>query len=452
MAHLRRHRHASQFCQHFQALVYTPSINYQIVLSPTFRIHGRVILQQQTVSGPRDALSVLNDCWNHITKSVKGREGQQSANQRQLLSFFPMPLVCHDVRTLSVILIHLPCHFYVPASMMATSSSTSHCLRCICLPAASRWERLAHAILNNWGRSSCSLPDCPHRPWRACKFAKSPTFTSFHHISSWQLTCIWFMYMLHTYVGITHNNTLHFQNDRSSNTALTFSRSLPSLPSLAQTSVLLLILKTHRCYFSLAWAEENAGKNICKEAPPKNRKKQASNEPSSIWRKRHQGCSVNDRMPKQPDACIASGCSLRGSQSCQGARPPHDTSKFALSASRGTCRSMVKLCTALFLPVLPVFSLWSDLIVLVSCNKPGFRWNSLRNCVYYDSLLFYLHIFAFLVNTALWYASRWWQRCIYASSTGRNSESIAVDGSHLIAVAQSKPLSKSQMFATLNAL
>lgn len=92
MAHLRRHRHASQFCQHFQALVYTPSINYQIVLSPTFRIHGRVILQQQTVSGPRDALSVLNDCWNHITKSVKGREGQQSANQRQLCLSFPCPL------------------------------------------------------------------------------------------------------------------------------------------------------------------------------------------------------------------------------------------------------------------------------------------------------------------------------------------------------------------------
>ncbi len=64
------------------------------------------------------------------------------------------------------------------------------------------------------------------------------------------------------------------------------------------------------------------------------------------------------------------------------------------------------------------------------------------------SQLLYLHIFAFLVNTARWYASRWWQRCIYASSTGRNSEYIAVDGSHLIAVAQSKPFSKSQMFAT----
>ena len=298
MALLLRHRNASQFCQQFQALVYTPSIDYHIVLPPTFRIHGRVILQQQTVSGPKDALSILNAYWNHITKSVKGLEGQQSANQQQpaysvhntgnhlivlCVSFFPMPLVCHDVRTLSVILIHLPCHLYVPGSMMATSSSTSHCLRCTCLPAASRWERLAHVILNNWGRSSCSLPDCPHRPWRACKFAKGPTFTSLHHISSWQLTCIWFMYMLHTYhycslVGITHNHTLYCQTDRSSNTALTFSRSLPSLPSLAQTSVLLLILKTHRCYFSLAWAKENAGKIFAKKSPQKTeRNKQAMN-------------------------------------------------------------------------------------------------------------------------------------------------------------------------------
>lgn len=40
----------------------------------------------------------------------------------------------------------------------------------------SRWERVAYAILNNWGQSSCSLPDCPHRPWRACKFAKESNF------------------------------------------------------------------------------------------------------------------------------------------------------------------------------------------------------------------------------------------------------------------------------------
>ncbi len=47
--------------------------------------------------------------------------------------------------------------------------------------------------------------------------------------------------------------------------------------------------------------------------------KQASIEHSSIWSKRHLRCSVNDRMPKQLEACIASGYSLRSSQSCQGA-------------------------------------------------------------------------------------------------------------------------------------